>query len=170
MAEPTELKPYSYFDTPDGQDVVKKLLYVWKPTSLVAFAAGTFDVIAWTQPKGYLPTLGRFVYLGAPIFGTTTAFVLTTNIAASLRKKDDKWNWFLGGFAAGSVLGVWRRKTIVGFNMGMLFGILAVCRKIAAENGWEVTPPNKVPIASTGIWDVDLSLTKDRPGNWTNCK
>ncbi|CAH1958224.1 unnamed protein product [Acanthoscelides obtectus] len=104
-----------------------------------------------------------------PIIGATTAFVCTTNAAASIRGKDDLLNWFLGGFAAGAMMGVWRRRVMTGWNMGMLFGILAIGKKYAVQNGWDVTPRNP-PIASRGIWDWDFTLTAERPRNWTTGK
>lgn len=96
-----ETKRYEYFDTPDGQDVDKKLLCVMKPATLTALGLGTFDVLAWSHPKSYLSTLGRYAYVGFPVIGASATFVMVTNSAASLRKKDDLWNWFIGGFASG---------------------------------------------------------------------
>ncbi|CAG9834860.1 unnamed protein product [Diabrotica balteata] len=166
MSQTKEIKTYSYFDTPDGHDVLEKFWCVMKPASLTAFGIGTIDVVAWSHPKGYLPTLGRYAYMGFPIVGASAAFVLVTNASASLRKKDDNWNWFIGGFSAGSVLGAWKRHAMIGFNCGMFFGILAVCRKIMADNNWEVTP-SVTPVATQNAWNYDFTLTKERPGNWT---
>ncbi|CAH1117297.1 unnamed protein product [Phaedon cochleariae] len=170
MSENSEIKPYSYFDAPSGEDVFNKWYCLMKPTALTAAGIGIFDVLAWSHPKGYLPTLGRLVHVCWPLFGASTAFVVTSNISSSLRKKDDNLNWFIGGFAAGSVFGLWRKRTIVGFNMGMLFGTLAVIRKIMHDNNWLVTPPNDIVIGSQGVWDYDFTLTKHRPGNWTTGK
>ncbi|XP_023019619.1 NADH dehydrogenase (ubiquinone) B14.7 subunit [Leptinotarsa decemlineata] len=165
-----EIRPYKYFDTPDGHDVFKKYLCLLKPAGQVTAAAGIFDVVAWSHPKGYLPILGRFVYVGTPIIGATTAFVFTTNGLASLRNKDDKLNWFLGGFAAGALVGAWRGKTMFGFNLGMLFGLMAVVRKYSEDRGWQFSPPNGVPIMNQGIWQYDFSLFKERPRTWTTGK
>lgn len=164
-------KPYRYFDTPDGQDTFKKLWCVLKPTSLVALGISTCDVMLYSHPKGYLQTLGRYAYVGLPIVGVSTAFVCTTNLVASLRHKDDKINWFLGGFAAGSVFGVWSRRTIVGFNMGMVLGIFAIVKKTAVENGWALHPA-EFKTMHRGAWAAtpDFTLTAERPRNWTTTK
>lgn len=168
-----EKRPYRYFDTPDGQDTFKKLLCVLKPTFVTAFGLSTCDVMLYSHPKGYSQTLSRYAYVGLPIIGISTAFVCTTNLAASLRKKDDKINWFIGGFAAGSIFGVWSKRTIVGFNMGMLLGIFAVIKKQAIENGWSLHPSNdEINVATGGVWPPirDFTLTEHRPGNWTTVK
>ncbi|XP_056637483.1 uncharacterized protein LOC130445692 [Diorhabda sublineata] len=165
-----EVKPYKYFDTPDGCDVFRKLWCVMKPATLTAFGIGTFDVLAWSHPKGYLPTFGRYIYVGTPILGASATFVLVTNGVTSLRKKDDRLNWFIGGFSAGAFVGAWKKNPMVGFNTGMVFGILAVCRKVLQENNWNVIPPDNIPIASQNVWNYDFSLTRDRPGNWTTGK
>ncbi|CAH1958225.1 unnamed protein product [Acanthoscelides obtectus] len=91
------------------------------PTEEMWKKIGTADVLLYSHPKGYLETLGRYGYMSFPIIGATTAFVCTTNAAASIRGKDDLLNWFLGGFAAGAMMGVWRRRVMTGWNMGMLF-------------------------------------------------
>ncbi|VEN52141.1 unnamed protein product [Callosobruchus maculatus] len=165
-----QLRPYRYFDTPDGQDTFKKLWAVMKPAIPTTFFIGTADVLLHSHPKGYMETLGRYGYIAFPIIGASTVFVCTTNIAASVRNKDDKINWFLGGFAAGAMMGVWRKRAMTGWNMGMLFGFLAVMRKHAQENGWNITPPDDTPIATRGIWEVDWTLTAERPRNWTTGK
>ncbi|KAJ8967421.1 hypothetical protein NQ314_002928 [Rhamnusium bicolor] len=167
-----ETKPYRYFDSPDGEDIFKKLWVVLKPTVATAFGISTADVMLYSHPKGYVQTLSRYAYIGAPVIGVSTVFVCATNIAASLRKKDDILNWFIGGFAAGSVFGVWRKNPLFGFNMGMVLGIAAICKKTAVDNGWRLVPENDFPIANGNVWtcNTDYTLTAPRPGNWTTGK
>lgn len=157
-------KPYSYFDTPGGKDVFNKFMCVMKPTSQWAFGICLFDLIV-SKPKGYLPTIGRVAYVATPIFGSTTAFVLVTNTAASLRHKDDKLNWFIGGMAAGSVFGGWVRNGMLGFNVGMALGLAAVIRKYFHEIGHVMFPVGPTRTMSTSY--QDWTLIKERPRNWT---
>ncbi|KAJ8934962.1 hypothetical protein NQ318_007201 [Aromia moschata] len=114
--------PSRYFERPDGEDVLGKWLHVMKPTLLTAFGISTVDVMCYSHPKGYLATLGRYAYIGLPLVGVSTAFVCTTNMAASLRKKDDK------------------KRPIIGFNMGMALGLFAVIKKVSCDNGWNLFP------------------------------
>lgn len=158
-------KPYKYFDTPDGYDVGKKLICLMKPIVTIALPIGLADVILVTRPKGYLAVLGRMAYVSSPIFGASLSFLVVTNGLASIRNKEDKLNWFLGGFSAGSIFGAFARNRMLGFNLGIAFGTIAFLRKYAAECDFVLFPDFKFyhdgPIAS------DWTLTKYRPGNWT---
>lgn len=56
-----EIKPYSYFAAPDGQEVLDKFLYVLKPAVAYGLGLSVVDTICCSHPKGYLATLGRYV-------------------------------------------------------------------------------------------------------------
>ncbi|KAJ8972355.1 hypothetical protein NQ317_008765 [Molorchus minor] len=159
--------PYDYNAKPDGEDVAGKLVHVLKPTATIAFFLGTADVLLYSHPKGYLQTLGRYAYVGAPLLGATTTFVCTSNIIGSLRNKDDELNWFLGGLAAGAIFGIWRRRTIVGFNMGMFLGIIGLIRKNCLLNGYAWGPDEIKTRGTVWSFQQDYTLTRERPGNWT---
>ncbi|CAG9760222.1 unnamed protein product [Ceutorhynchus assimilis] len=161
---------YYYFDTPDGEDVMKKLWCVVRPTLPTATLIGIGDVLLYSYPKGYLNSALRFTAVAAPIVGIASTFVLVTNGMTSLRKKDDKLNWFVGGFVAGSCVGLVKRNRMWGFNTGMLFGILGVIRKECAQRGYEISPSNPPRSRRGGATSclMDLSLTAERPRNWTN--
>lgn len=163
-------KPYEYFDTPDGHDVFKKLRCFMGPTTEWAVGLGIADVALNSHPKGYLATLTRMAYIGSPIIGAGATFVLATNALASIRKKDDKLNWFLGGFAAGTVFGAWKRNGFLGFNVGMAFGIIACLKKYTVEMNYTILPDMTKGIQHHNVYIYDWSLTKERPGNWTTGK
>ncbi|KAJ8925919.1 hypothetical protein NQ315_009771 [Exocentrus adspersus] len=174
MSAKVETRPYRYFDTPDGQDTFKKLWAAMKPTGAVALGVATTDVMLYSHPKGYLPTLARFATIGLPIVGVTTTFVCTTNAVASLRKKDDALNWFVGGFAAGCLFGFITRKATVGFNMGMLLGVAATLRKYSMETELVGSPDLKTHgfLSGVPVYPLfpDMTLTEQRPGNWITGK
>ncbi|XP_030747154.1 uncharacterized protein LOC115875793 [Sitophilus oryzae] len=167
MSAKTVEKPYEYFDTPDGQDTFKKLLAAYKPTTLVAGMLSTADVILVTHPKGVLPTLGRLAAVALPFYGITTTFVLATNTLTNLRQKDDKINWAVGGALAGSCFGIWFRNRMIGFNMALFCGILAVIRKECNQQGWIWFPEinNKRGMATKPL--RNYSLFEERPKGWT---
>ncbi|KAL1501941.1 hypothetical protein ABEB36_007168 [Hypothenemus hampei] len=172
MASVNPTKPYKYLDTPDGYDVDKKLWSVLKPTIPLAGLAGLSDVLLVSHPKGVYNSAVRFAGVTLPIVGVASTFVLVTNGLASFREKDDHLNWFVGGFAAGSLIGAVTKNKFLGFNMGMAFGIFGLIRKEMAIHGWTITNPN-YHIKQTNIGTnvlLDFSITDERPGNWTTGK
>lgn len=163
MAQQT--KQFNYFSAPDGENVYAKLAHLMKPAAITATGLAISDVMLVSHPKGYLSTISRLVYVGSPFVGATAAFVLTTNGLASIRKKQDKWNWFAGGMCAGSVFGAWKRSVTIGFHFGVVIGLAAVLTKLANEKGWDLFPMD-TPISHMVIWDPDWTLIKERPKNW----
>lgn len=164
MAEhyrPTCKNRYKYFDTPDGQDIHKKLYYVMKPTILGAIYISTADVLLNSRPKGYPTIIKRFAYISLPIIGMSTAFVLTTNGLCLLRGADDKLNWVAGGMAAGVVFGIWKKTVPAGFVACSIFSLMAVVKKFAVENNYTLFPIG--PRAHGGLNSVraDYSLLPD---------
>lgn len=160
----SEEKPFRYFDSPDGQDIFKKLQCLMKPTILTAVGIGFADIVLVSKPKGYLPTIGRLMYISSPILAASATFVLTTNGVASIRNKDDKLNWFMGGFATGTVFGALKRSGMLGFNLGMAFGFLAFLKKMAVENNFQLSPDIKFKYHEVHV--QDWTFTKERPRKW----
>uniref|UniRef100_A0A023F5Z7 NADH dehydrogenase [ubiquinone] 1 alpha subcomplex subunit 11 n=1 Tax=Triatoma infestans TaxID=30076 RepID=A0A023F5Z7_TRIIF len=160
---------YYYYDTPEGEDCDKKLWYVTKNSALYGVLASSIDVLMFSHPKGYLPTLGRFAYITFPFMGMGAAFVVTTCMATNFRKKDDMWNYFLGGTAVGAVMGAWQRSLRIGFYGGFALGVLFLIQKDCMErglasfsiHGWE-------PQKFGNIWSVkrDFSILADPGRTW----
>lgn len=170
MAKAPKEKPFEYADSPDGEDLLPKLWVTLKPAALIAFATSTCDVVLYSKPKGYLQILGRYLHFTWPILGVTTAFVVVQNMSGSWRGKDDKFNWFLGGAAAGGVLGVWRKNHVTGITLAMALGLAGVTKKYCIQNGFALIPAEKdVHTQYGGLRTVrqDWTLLKQRPGNWT---
>lgn len=159
---------YKYYDTPKGEDILKKL---WISTKLAGSAGlmwSTIDVILNSKPKGYLPTIGRYMYITGPFIGMAGAYTVTSNVAASLRKKDDSLNYILGGIAAGNMAGAWRKSLMVGFVWSVAFAVAGIVKKSSIDGGWELLPEenNRVVTCVNSRW-YDFTLTKERPRNWT---
>lgn len=66
----------------------------------------TYDVMFITNPQGYLPTLARYIRSTVPCLAAGATFAAVTCASTSLRGKDDKINYFIGGASAGGVFGV----------------------------------------------------------------
>jgi NADH dehydrogenase (ubiquinone) 1 alpha subcomplex subunit 11 len=85
-----------------------------------------------------------------------------------VRHKDDKLNYILGGCAAGGVFGAWRQSVSFGFLGSLVFGLMAVVKKISLEEGWELFP-HHAPLRMYGSLRGsrhDWTLTKPRPKTW----
>ncbi|XP_044263317.1 uncharacterized protein LOC123010470 [Tribolium madens] len=169
MSVSKETKPFDYCSSPDGEDVLQKFGVIAKPVALTAFAFSTIDVMLHSHPKGYMQTIARYCHCSWPIFGAATAFVIGSNLAGSLRKKDDRLNWFIGGASAGAIAGIWRKNTLTGCIVATFAGIVALSKKHCIMNGTHLLYPKEYHVQYGGLRTVrqDWTLTKHRPGNWT---
>lgn len=79
----------SYYDKPDGEDVVGKLLATNTYAVIAGLSKAAFDVLLLPQAKGYLPIIRCVGNIVGPFMGMATAFTLTTYTATNMRKKDD---------------------------------------------------------------------------------
>ncbi|XP_022920768.1 uncharacterized protein [Onthophagus taurus] len=165
--EPPE-RGYRYFDTPDGEDLFKKLWLVAKPAFFTGIFLSTADVLCFEKHKSYTQVAGRYAFITLPLVGIASTFVITSNLAAQQRKKDDIWNWGLGGAVSGGLVGAWRRSAVAGFSAAAGLAFLAIVRKDLHERGWELVPENIVRMhGGVQVAKMDWTLMKERPRNWT---
>lgn len=159
---------YSYYDTPEGQDCFPKLLYTTKYAAIAGIGVSTLDVLMYSRPQGYFQTVARFAHFTAPFVGIAAAFTATTCLANTIRHKDDKLNYFMGGCASGAVFGAWRRSGYAGFIACLAFGGAAMLKKLSLEEGWSFLPENKLKAHNTlrGVHS-DYSLIKNPAPNWS---
>jgi NADH dehydrogenase (ubiquinone) 1 alpha subcomplex subunit 11 len=159
---------YSYYDTPDGEDCFKKLWYATRIATISGLVVSVVDVRLYSHTRGLYPTAARFAHFTFPFIGIAAAFTATTCIATSVRHKDDKLNYFLGGCAAGGVYGAWRKSILAGITSSIIFGALAVVKKLSLEEGWQFVPENR-PLRMYGSLRGsrhDWTLTAPRPVTW----
>lgn len=161
---------YKYYDTPKGDDIFKKLWVTTKIAGSAGLMWSTADVMLYSYPKGYLQTIGRYAYITGPLVGIAAAFTITSNISASLRKKDDNWNYVLGGIAAGNMVGAWRKSIMVGFLASVGFTVAGLVKKNSLDEGWAFMPPINRQVSGVNSKWYDFSLTEERPKNWTTGK
>ena len=82
---------------------------------------GLTDVVMYSHPKGYIPTIARFMWWVGPSMAMASAFTTGTYLSTSLRGKDDKFNYVVGGCGAAGVAGAWARNPVFGFTMCVFF-------------------------------------------------
>lgn len=112
-----------YYDSPDGQDLAGKFVYMNKWAGFIGFAAGTFDVLMVSHTKGYLATLARYMTFMGPSFGVASAYTVGSYAAHSIRGKDDFFNQIVGAMGAGGALGAATHRP----QLGML-AVVAICK------------------------------------------
>ncbi|XP_050441889.1 uncharacterized protein LOC126846497 [Adelges cooleyi] len=131
---------YSYYDSPDGKDLAKKLFYTNKNVTIIGFGLATTDIILNSKPKGYLQTLLRYGQLMTPMWAVTSTFCIVTYASTRLRDKDDVKNYGLGGFASGLMLGVFTKSYLNATWIGVIACLAAMAKKNAKLNNYEIMP------------------------------
>lgn len=67
--------------------------------------ASTVDVLMLSKTQGYVPTLACYVKSTVPAAAAGATFAAVTCASTTIRGKDDKINYFLGGASAGGIFG-----------------------------------------------------------------
>ena len=95
-----------------------------------------YDVIFLSKPQGYLATAGRMLYFIGPCSAMAASFAATTAISCTLRGKDDRTNYVLGGISSAAILGAWTQSSRK-FGQGVfIFGLAGYMKKKSVEEGW----------------------------------
>ncbi|XP_050523437.1 uncharacterized protein LOC126895522 [Daktulosphaira vitifoliae] len=161
---------YTYYDTPDGHDLVKKLFYTNKKVSIIGFGLATSEIILVSKPKGYLETLIRYNKLMTPMFAATSAFCISTYCATHIREKDDVFNYAIGGFTAGALMGPFTKYYLVSVWLGIGCGLFGMVYKDCKMRNIELMPTfPAVRHQKHGDFRTpyrNWTLYEDRPKGW----
>lgn len=79
-----------YYDKPEGEDYVGKMLATNRIAVQGALGLGTVDIIMATKPRGILPIISRYVWWTGPAVGMASAFTTGAYMSQKLRGKNDK--------------------------------------------------------------------------------
>lgn len=152
---------YKYYDTPEGQDIYKKVFVTSKYAAITGLGVATFDVLMYSHPKGIFNTVNRYAFFMGPMVGMAAAFTVTANAAQNIREKNDVWNYFLGGVASGAVFGAWNKTVAGAVPMALILGAIGMLKKTAIDNDWVLVP--EVTTAHKSIRSVkhDWTMAKD---------
>ncbi|KAF0772238.1 NADH dehydrogenase [Aphis craccivora] len=131
---------YSYYDTPDGHDLVKKLFYTNKKVSIIGFGLASTEIILVSKPFGYLNTVYRYGQLMGPMLAATTTFCIVTHVSTNLRGKDDMLNYAIGGFSTGILTGILVKQKFLGFWMAVSMACIGAAKKHSKLNNYEFYP------------------------------
>lgn len=78
-----------YYAKPEGEDYVGKMMATNRYAIQGALGAATTDIIMFTHPKGYLPTIARVAWWLGPAVGMASAFTTGSFLMNRIRGKDD---------------------------------------------------------------------------------
>ncbi|XP_064101315.1 uncharacterized protein LOC135211984 [Macrobrachium nipponense] len=129
-----------YSDAPDGEECFEKIWTVSKAGGFIGVMLSTYDVLMYTKPQGYVPTIATYLKSTVPMVAAGATFAAVTCAACNIRKKDDKINYLLGGASAGSIFGVATRSVKVGVPVAFFLSLAAAVYKDSLQNGWEPFP------------------------------
>jgi NADH dehydrogenase (ubiquinone) 1 alpha subcomplex subunit 11 len=84
------IKNSKYYNKPEGQDYVGKMVATNKWTVGLTLPLATADVLMYSHPKGTLAIMARYFQYFAPALGLASFFTTGTYLACQIRGKDDK--------------------------------------------------------------------------------
>lgn len=161
---------YHYYDTPEDEDCIKKVIFMNKLSLLFGVSMGTLNVLVFSKPVGFVNILGRYAACTLPAAVVSSSFAATTCLTANIRGKVDPINSTLGAFIAGMTFGAIYRSGVQGTFAAVLSAAFAYGAKVAEENGHSllstayITKPKNY--AAYFNYTGDWSLTEDRPKGW----
>lgn len=116
---------YAWFDTPDGQDILKKTNFATKGAIMVATPLASIDIFLNPQPH-FKTSLFRFGALVAPVAGTAAVFSVTSQVLCrEVPQMDQRYSYMIAGAVSGSVVGAAARSMYAGSIVGFYLGIIA---------------------------------------------
>ncbi|XP_069162441.1 NADH dehydrogenase [ubiquinone] 1 alpha subcomplex subunit 11 [Procambarus clarkii] len=151
-----------YADQPDGKDCFEKVSVVARYSGCLGLVLSTYDVLMVTKPQGYVPTLAKYIQVTFPLAAAGATFAAVTCVSTNLRNKDDGLNYFLGGNAAGSVIGAAKRSFRVGIPLGFALGCIAVLYKDGKDHGYQLIPKFEHKMGGMDYRKYDFTFTKDK--------
>lgn len=78
-----------YYDKPEGEDLLSKLIAVNRPALLYGTVSGLMYACMHSNPACIQTKIGQVLYFVWPFAGAASAFATTTYFSAKFRQKDD---------------------------------------------------------------------------------
>ncbi|CAH4029046.1 uncharacterized protein LOC123716109 [Pieris brassicae] len=122
---------YSYYDTPDGCDVPKKILAASRLGAIVGVLIATKDILLYSHAVSVGPIIKRYIYHAGPLMAMGATFAAVSNGMLQFRQEDDHLNYFAGGFACGPILAAYLRNYHAILLGGLILGTMGAIKKEA---------------------------------------
>ncbi|KAK2163083.1 hypothetical protein LSH36_86g06076 [Paralvinella palmiformis] len=137
-------KTYIY-DSPDGQDCLKKTFHSAKLGALIGGYFGAIDIVAISKPTGILAVTGRALTFVTPAAGAAATFAMTAGIVGDIRGKDSPLNHGLGAFAGGCILATRFSNKPMGLGVAFVLALVASAMKKLNLSGERILPGGLFP-------------------------
>jgi len=162
---------YQYYDTPDGEDVFKKIKVLAGYACRLGVAASTIDIFAISQPRCPAAFIARFwIYIPPPVAVAVT-YPSVMHLLTIWRKKDTALNAGIAGMVAGSMLGAFRKSMFVGCHAAVYLGIVTIFLKHLKLQDCPLAPDwdlmgEEIQLGAAYIGKFDASFYEPRPKGW----
>ncbi|XP_067134402.1 NADH dehydrogenase [ubiquinone] 1 alpha subcomplex subunit 11 [Centruroides vittatus] len=163
---PIKERTYDYlFENPQEKPCIENVFYWTLKGSIIGVTLGGLNTLLIYKPPTYALAAQRIAFYGFPFAGMGATIGATACILSNLRKKDDHYNYFIGGLAAGGIYGKMFNSFPRGIRMGMLLAVFFSAKKFSLMQGWSWNPEDNVtPMKGHERPDLyDFSILKD-PG------
>ncbi|GFN98528.1 NADP dehydrogenase [ubiquinone] 1 alpha subcomplex subunit 11 [Plakobranchus ocellatus] len=136
--EKRETKPGDFYYGKDSDMLYKTWIAMKRGAALGVMTGLTMSIHPPPYSIGY--GLQNGFKFGMPPLIAATTYSVTMSLATNIRKKEDAWNHAIGGYAAGTMMGVWFKNQRVGVFCGLVAAMVASSFKKMAEFGILDTP------------------------------
>lgn len=104
-----------------------------------------------------------------PMYAATTAFCIVTYVSTNVRGKDDRFNYAIGGFTAGTLTGILIKKGLIGVWLGIACAIIGAVKKDSKLDNYEFFPTKYAGKSLYGDFRTpykNWTLYDQRPKGW----
>ena len=142
------LTKYKYFEKPDGEDPLGKVLSCLKIGLYASVPVTITDIMAHTQCKTFTHAFQRAVFWMVPLNGIAVTFPSIMFISASIRGKDDALNHAIGAIGTLPIFRAWLRLPFpLIVTVGAITTAVAYMNKGLREGMGDLYNVNKRPLA-----------------------
>ncbi|XP_059059684.1 uncharacterized protein LOC131852946 [Achroia grisella] len=152
---------YRYYDTPDGCDILKKVMVTSRYGIITGLIMSTYDVMMYSHAVGFGPILKRYMYHTVPLGLIGATFAAVANGVQKARDVDDVWNYFIGGFSCGPIVAAYLGSKHAVLLGGLALGVIGMIKKDSIDNCYELFPNPPSHMNSVRSWRWDYTLVAD---------
>ncbi|XP_053614324.1 NADH dehydrogenase [ubiquinone] 1 alpha subcomplex subunit 11-like [Plodia interpunctella] len=152
---------YRYYDTPDGCNIDQKVIVTTRYGFITGMIFGAYDVMMYSHAVGFSNMAKRYMKHVVPLSLMGATFSLVANGLLRYREKDDRINYFLGGFACGPLAAAYLGSGHAVLLGGLALGIVGMIKKDAIDNCVLLIPDSKPHLGTCRSWRSDYTLIRD---------